>query len=100
VTARIPPVLKSTEIAQHLDQALLQRLELRTARIPSVLKSTEIAQHLDQALLQRLEVRRFDNGLKRRPRGKKVPAGESYSSKQTKIIAVSRKQRVATMGQS
>ncbi len=47
-------------------------------RIPTALATQEIAHHVDAALLQKLEVRRFGQG-KKQPRGKKVPAGESYT---------------------
>jgi hypothetical protein len=48
-------------------------------RIPNVVQSKEIARHVDNALLKKLEVRRFGDGPKKQPRGKKVPAGKSYS---------------------
>ncbi len=48
-------------------------------RIPSALETQEIAHHVDQALLKKLEVRRFGDGTKRKPRGKKLPAGH-YSA--------------------
>jgi hypothetical protein len=48
-------------------------------RIPTVLKAQEIARHIDAALIKKLEVRRFGEG-KKRPRGKKVPAGTSYTA--------------------
>jgi hypothetical protein len=47
--------------------------------IPSVAKTAESARHLDAALLHRLEVRRFGEASKKRPRGQKVPAGQSYT---------------------
>jgi hypothetical protein len=47
--------------------------------IPSVGKTAESARHLDAALLHRLEVRRFGEASKKRPRGQKVPAGQSYT---------------------
>jgi hypothetical protein len=47
-------------------------------RIPSILQTQDIARNLDQALLKKLEVRRFGDG-KRKPRGQKVPAGQSYT---------------------
>jgi len=50
-----------------------------TERIPSAVSSQEAATHLDQALIERLEVRRFGEGNRRRPRGKKLPAGQSYT---------------------
>jgi hypothetical protein len=49
-------------------------------RIPSVVGTQDIAHHVDQALLKKLEVRRFGDGPKKQPRGKKVPAGQSYSA--------------------
>jgi hypothetical protein len=50
--------------------------------IPSVVRTTEAARHLDAALLKRLEVRRFGELSKKRPRGKKVPAGQSYTDRE------------------
>jgi hypothetical protein len=47
-------------------------------RIPSVVQSQSVARHLDEALLKKLEVRRFGEG-KKKPRGQKVPAGQSYT---------------------
>jgi hypothetical protein len=49
--------------------------------IPSVVKTAEAARHLDKALLQRLEIRRFGDPSKKRPRGQKVPAGQSYTDR-------------------
>jgi hypothetical protein len=51
-------------------------------RIPSVLESEDIARNLDQQLLKKLEVRRFGEGPKKKPRGKKVPAGDSYTAQE------------------
>jgi hypothetical protein len=48
-------------------------------RIPSVQDSHAIARNLDSVLLERLEVRRFGDQSKKKTRGKKVPAGQSYS---------------------
>lgn len=48
-------------------------------RIPSAAGVEEIAQHVDAALIKKLEVRRFGVGLKKTPRGKKVPAGQSHT---------------------
>lgn len=46
-----------------------------------VAKAPEIARHVDQVLLSRLEVTRFgDKDKKKVPRGKKIPAGQSYSA--------------------
>jgi hypothetical protein len=47
--------------------------------IPDVARTAEAARHLDSALLKRLEVRRFGDSSKKRPRGQKVPAGQSYT---------------------
>jgi hypothetical protein len=47
-------------------------------RIPSVLQTQEVAHHMDAAVMKRLEVRRFGD-TKKKPRGKKIPAGQSYS---------------------
>jgi hypothetical protein len=49
-------------------------------RLPSTAESHGIARNLDSVLLKRLEVRRFGDGTKKKPRGKKVPAGQSYSA--------------------
>ena len=58
--------------------APLNRIKV-TERIPSVQRTAEIAQHVDQLLLEKLQVRRFGDGKKKKPRGKKLPAGQSYS---------------------
>ncbi len=50
--------------------------------IPSVVKTAEAARHLDKALLQRLEIRRFSDPSKKRPRGHKVPVGQSYTDRE------------------
>jgi hypothetical protein len=50
--------------------------------IPSVVRTTEAARYLDTALLKRLEMRRFGESSKKRPRGKKVPAGQSYMDRE------------------
>jgi hypothetical protein len=47
-------------------------------RIPSVEEAEKVARNLDKELLKKLEVRRFGDG-KKKPRGKKVPAGQSYT---------------------
>ncbi len=39
-------------------------------RIPAAVQTEEIAQHVDAALLKKLEVRRFGEGKKKQPRGK------------------------------
>lgn len=57
-------------------------------RIPSVLDSAAIASNIDQALLKKLEVRRFGSGTKK-PRGKKVPAGRSYTKESSEEDNVS-----------
>jgi len=58
----------------------LNRMEVLD-RIPSKLQSVQIAEQVDSALLKRLEVRRFgDPSKKRQPRGKKIPAGQSYTA--------------------
>lgn len=49
-----------------------------TVRIPDVASTKEIARHVDEVLLKTLEVRRFGD-KKKVPRGKKIPAGMSYS---------------------
>lgn len=48
-------------------------------RIPSTLRSEVVASHIDKALLKTLEVRRFGEKAKKKPRGQKIPAGQSYS---------------------
>ncbi len=50
--------------------------------IPSVVKTAEAARHLNKALLQRLEIRRFDDPSKKRSKGQKVPAGQSYTDRE------------------
>jgi hypothetical protein len=46
-------------------------------KIPCIQSSQEVATHLDMAILRKLEVRPF--GDKKKPRGKKVPPGQSHS---------------------
>jgi hypothetical protein len=53
-------------------------------RIPSVKDTHTIARNLDASLLQKLEVRRFGDQSRKKPRGKKVPAGQSYSREEAK----------------
>jgi hypothetical protein len=48
-------------------------------RLPSIVESEEIARHIDSTLLKRLEMRRFGEASKKKPRGKKTPAGQSYT---------------------
>ena len=48
-------------------------------RIPSILQTKEIAKNIDGVLLKKLQVRRFGEGKKKKPRGTKVPAGQSYT---------------------
>jgi hypothetical protein len=49
-------------------------------RIPSIQQSQEVASNLNTAVLKKLEVRWFgDKKAKKKPRGQKVPAGQSYS---------------------
>jgi hypothetical protein len=50
-------------------------------RIPSILSSQQIAKHVDQQLVEKLEVRRF-GAPKRKGRGPKIPAGQSYSAQE------------------
>jgi hypothetical protein len=45
-------------------------------RIPAAVQTEEITQHVDAALLRKLEVRRFGEGKKKQPRGKAIPAGK------------------------
>ena len=47
-------------------------------RLPSIARYEEAASYIDQALLKKLEVRRFGES-KKKSRGKKVPAGKSYT---------------------
>jgi hypothetical protein len=49
-------------------------------RIPSSLTSQQIARHLDQQLVEKLEVRRFGDVPKRKGRGPKIAPGKSYSA--------------------
>jgi hypothetical protein len=53
-------------------------------RIPSVKDTHTIARILDASLLKKLEVRRFGDQSRKKPRGKKVPAGQSYSREEAK----------------
>jgi hypothetical protein len=53
-------------------------------RIPSVKDTHTIARNLDASLLKKLEVRRFGDQSRKKPRGKKVPAGQSYSREEAK----------------
>lgn len=46
--------------------------------IPDAISSEEIASHIDQQLMKKLEVRRFGDQKKRVSRGPKVPPGKSY----------------------
>ena len=52
-----------------------------TDRLPSKDKAKAIACHIDKALLDKLEERRFPVN-KRKGRGKKIPAGKSYTDDQ------------------
>ncbi len=47
--------------------------------LPSIVESQEIARHINSALLKKLEVRRIWRGQQKKPRGQKVPAGQSYT---------------------
>jgi hypothetical protein len=47
-------------------------------RIPASMQVAEIAQHMDKQLISKLEIRRFGEGQKKKPRGRKIPAGQSY----------------------
>ncbi len=49
-------------------------------RIPSIKTSQNVAHHIDTALLKKLEVRRFGDASRKKPRGKKVPAGQSHTA--------------------
>jgi hypothetical protein len=51
-----------------------------TSRIPSIMQTEHIAQHVDAGLMKRLEVRRFGEKKKGGPRGTKFPAGLSYTA--------------------
>ncbi len=48
-------------------------------QIPNAVETQQAARHLDAALLQRLEVRRFREKTAKKPRGKKVSTGQSYT---------------------
>jgi len=49
--------------------------------IPNVVTTQQAARHLDAALVKRLEEKRFGETKKKTTRGPKVPAGQSYSSR-------------------
>jgi hypothetical protein len=48
-------------------------------RLPSILESQEIARNIDNVLRKKLEVRRIWRRQQKKPRGQKVPAGQSYT---------------------
>jgi hypothetical protein len=48
-------------------------------RNPSVVETQVVARHIYSNLLKKLEIRRIGNG-KKKPRGKKVPASQSYTA--------------------
>jgi len=52
------------------------------SRLPTETSSREVARALDSSLLKTLEKQRYGDGRKkaRAPRGKKIPAGQSYSA--------------------
>jgi hypothetical protein len=52
-------------------------------RIPSIMDSHNIARNLDNSLLETLEVCWFGNLSKMKPRGHKIPAGQSYSAQES-----------------
>ena len=57
--------------------------EMVTSRLPSTDNTKEIAQHVDQSLLKALKVRRYGDGQRKKDRvcrGKKIPAGQSYTA--------------------
>ena len=54
-------------------------------RIPSVASTETIARHIDQQILKSFEVKRF--GGAKKPRGKKVPAGQSYTNQPVETSA-------------
>jgi len=87
---RFPAMLK--EVVEALDtEVLMENAFTRCGlvplnrqkvldRIPSARTSLEMARDLDSVLAKTLEVRRFGDGKKKqRGRGKKVPAGKSYT---------------------
>ncbi len=86
---KFPKMLKelinSLKPLQHLPKAFEKcgfcpiNCEKVLQRIPSTLKSETITRHLDSALLKKLEVRRFVDAIRKKPRGKKVPAGQRYT---------------------
>jgi hypothetical protein len=49
-------------------------------RIPSIMDSQTIERNLNDTLLKTLELRRFEDQSKKKPRGQKFPAGQSYSA--------------------
>jgi hypothetical protein len=52
--------------------------------IPAAVQTQEIAQHVNAVLLKKLEVRRFGEASKKKPRGKNIPAGMSYTVEEEK----------------
>jgi hypothetical protein len=60
----------------------LNRLEVLN-RISSIVDSHNIARNRDKSLLETLEVRWFGNLSKKKPRGQKIPAGQSYSAQES-----------------
>ncbi len=52
---------------------------------PSTTKTAEITHGVGQVLLKMLEIRRFGDGQKNRPRGKKIPTGEWYSKQDEEV---------------
>jgi hypothetical protein len=78
-------LINSLKPLQHLPKAFEKcgfcpiNCEKVLQRIPSTLESETITRHLDSALLKKLEVRRFVDAIRKNPRGKKVPAGQSYT---------------------
>jgi len=57
-----------------------------TCRLPSIASTEEVARHVDKELLKTLEVRRYGAEKKKAPaRGKKIPAGMSYSAEPAEV---------------
>ncbi len=82
----VKELLDSFNPKEHLPKAIekcglvpLNRQKVLESLL-STAESNSIACYLDSALPRRLEVQRFGEGTKKKPRGKKVLAGQSYSA--------------------
>lgn len=78
-------LLESLKPGQHLPKAFEKcglypiNRDKVLDRIPTVLNRQEIASHMDHLVLKKLEVRRFGDQKKKTVRGKKIPAGQSFT---------------------